>query len=172
MSVLGISSKLRTHSRDFTWRPTLKDMSTKVNKSRVNLEEGELLLCEGPDGAGDEGALGEAAVELGEEGLVPGHLPSAQEPLVPGQLLHQVPLLLCLLILGHCQSLGTLEHLKNDDDKKITQTQRRRKPRSRFKKDWPKDLQVLRSCSTSQVRLSTTSNSHIGLTFCHIFPVA
>ena len=140
MSVLGISSKLRTHSRDFTWRPMLKDMLTIVNNSHVNLEEGELLLCEGPDGAGDEGALGEAAVELGEEGLVPGHLPSAQEPPVPGQLLHQVPLLLCLLILGHCQSLGTLEHLKNDDDKKITQTQRRRKPRSRFKKDWPKDL--------------------------------
>ena len=65
MSVLGISSKLRTHSRDFTWRPMLKDMLTKVNNSRVNLEEGELLLGEGPNGAGDEGALGEAAVELG-----------------------------------------------------------------------------------------------------------
>ena len=40
----------------------------------VNLEEGELLFSEGSDGARDEGALGEAAVQLGEEGLVPGDL--------------------------------------------------------------------------------------------------
>ena len=87
-----------------------------ADDNNIHLEECELLLSKGSDGAGDEGALGEAAVELGEEGLVSGHLPSAQEPLVPGQLLHQLPLLLGFLILGHCQSLGPLEHLKNDND--------------------------------------------------------
>ena len=40
----------------------------------VHLEEGELFFSEGSDGARDEGALGESAVELGKEGLVPGHL--------------------------------------------------------------------------------------------------
>ena len=78
----------------------------------VHLEEGELFFSEGSDGAGDEGALGEAAVELGKEGLVPGHLPPAQEPLLPRHLLHQVPLILSLLVLADCQTLGSLEHLK------------------------------------------------------------
>ena len=68
----------------------------------VHLEEGELFFSEGSDGAGDEGALGEAAVELGKEGLVPGHLPPAQEPLLPRHLLHQVPLILGLLVLADC----------------------------------------------------------------------
>ena len=34
---------------------------------RLDLEQGELLLGEGADGAGDEGALGEPAVELGQK---------------------------------------------------------------------------------------------------------
>ena len=76
----------------------------------LHLEEGELLFRQWPDGAGYEGALGEATVELGKEGLIPGNLCPAQEALVPGHLLQH--LLLLLLLLANCKSLGSLEHLK------------------------------------------------------------
>ena len=91
ISVLGISSKLRTHNLDFTWIPQLVAILTititnyhyqcilailtiALLDNNIHLEKCELLLSKGSDGAGDEGALGEPAIELGQEGLIPGHL--------------------------------------------------------------------------------------------------
>ena len=45
-----------------------------ADDNNIHLEEGELLLGKGSNGAGDEGALGEPAIELGQECLIPGHL--------------------------------------------------------------------------------------------------